>query len=179
MVRRALFITVFLLLSLSLNAQKAILESLKPTVDSVSVLAREHFRVKSFLKVQKAMKRGDKLDLYFTKELSDLPWRKGDTEWMRRNLKTLWPDDLKQYALGSIFCESVDLEELPMPSPGNDGKSRQFRFSVPAPERSLFIERVGDIKADKGMRGRNIALWQSHGRFYDNGAGCWSWQRTF
>ena len=47
-----------------------------------------------------------------------------------------------------------------------------------APARKPFIEEVGAQKADRGLRGRNIALWQSHGRYYDNGAECWSWQRS-
>lgn len=29
----------------------------------------------------------------------------------------------------------------------------------------------------EGLDGRNIALWQSHGRIFDNGQGVWKWQR--
>ncbi len=30
---------------------------------------------------------------------------------------------------------------------------------------------------DKGLQGRHIALWQSHGYYYDNSKGYWKWQR--
>lgn len=32
-------------------------------------------------------------------------------------------------------------------------------------------------KITKGLSGRHIALWQSHGRYYDNDKGVWKWQR--
>ena len=78
MLRKILTYSAFLLLSFSANAQRAILEAFKPQVDSITVLAKEHFRVKSHQKLNKAMKRGTVLDLYFTKELGDYPWRKKD-----------------------------------------------------------------------------------------------------
>ena len=178
MLRKILTATAVLLLCISANAQKAILDAFKPVTDSLTVLSKEHFGVRSYLKLNKAMKRGQILDLYFTKELGDLPWRTSDPQWFRQQLKTLWPEEVKQYSLGGVWCESVDLAELAQPAPGNNGQPKDYRFKVKAPARSLFIEEAGAHKADRGLRGRNIALWQSHGRYYDNGAGCWSWQRS-
>ena len=41
-----------------------------------------------------------------------------------------------------------------------------------------FIEFTRDYPAPtRGLDGRNIAVWQSHGRFYDEGRGVWTWQR--
>lgn len=31
--------------------------------------------------------------------------------------------------------------------------------------------------AGKGLEGRHIALWQSHGKYYKKDKGCWEWQR--
>ena len=177
MLRRVLVVAA-LLLSLSANAQKAVLEAFSPVTDSLTVLAKEHFRVRSYLKLSKAMKRGNVMDLYFTKELGDYPWRPDDTKWFRSKLRDLWPDDLKAYSLGTVWCESVSLEELAQPSLNNDGQPRNYKFKINTPERRVFIEEIDAPRADKGFRGRNIALWQSHGRYYDNGAGCWSWQRS-
>ncbi len=58
MLRKALTVAAILLLSLNANAQKAILEAFDPVTDSLTVLAKEHFRVRSYLKLNKAMKRG-------------------------------------------------------------------------------------------------------------------------
>ena len=174
-----MLLTVILILcGMNMHAQKEILQSFKPSVDSVNTLALEHFRVKPHIRLNKVMKRGGFMDLYFTKELSDLPWRPGDAEWFCSCLKMLWPEDLAPYRLGMIFCESLDLEELQMQAPGNDGKAGRSRITVKAPARDIFIEKKGGLKFDRGLTGRYIALWQSHGRFYDEGAGCWSWQRS-
>ena len=178
MLRKVLTISALLLLGISASAQKALLEAFKPVTDSITVLSKEHFQVKTYLKLNKAMKRGSILDLYFTKELGDLPWRPGDPKWFRTQLKNLWPDDASSYTLGTIWCESVDLEELAQPDITRNGQPRPYRFKTDAPARKPFIEEISAQKADKGLRGRNIALWQSHGRYYDNGAECWSWQRS-
>ena len=178
MLRRVLTISAFLLLSLSASAQKALLEAFKPVTDSVTVLAKEHFDVRSYLHLNKAMKRGKYLDLYFTKELGDYPWRPSDPKWFRKQITDLWPEEASSYSLGTVWCESVDLEELAQPAIGNNGQPRNYRFKVDAPPRRPFIEEIGSQKADRGLRGRHIALWQSHGRYYDNGAGSWSWQRS-
>ena len=57
MLRKVLTAAAILLTSISANAQKAILEAFKPVSDSISVLAKEHFRVRSHLQLNKAMKR--------------------------------------------------------------------------------------------------------------------------
>jgi len=178
MLRKFLTVSAVLLLSLSLNAQKAILEAFKEPVDSITVLAKEHFRVRSHQSLRKAMKRGKVLDLYFTKELGDYPWRQPDIKWFRRQLQELWPEEVDQYSLGGIWCESVSLDELAQPAPGNNGQPRPYKFKVDAKPRTAFIERLGERKYDGGLQGRHIALWQSHGRFFDNGAEVWSWQRS-
>ena len=102
--RRFLLIAATLLAGITANAQKAILDAFKPATDSITVLAKEHFRVRSFIKLNKAMKRGDILDLYFTKELGDYPWRKADLSWFKSRIRELWPEEVKNYRLGGRCC---------------------------------------------------------------------------
>lgn len=45
-------------------------------------------------------------------------------------------------------------------------------------ERQPFITRVDAPKAPGGLDGKNIALWQSHGRYFDQQEGRWMWQRA-
>ncbi len=41
-----------------------------------------------------------------------------------------------------------------------------------------FVSEVGQSRHfEKGLDGNIVAMWQSHGRYYDGGAGQWSWQR--
>ncbi len=43
-------------------------------------------------------------------------------------------------------------------------------------EKHQFVTRLDAEKAPKGLDGANIAMWQSHGRYY-KGDGEWTWQR--
>ncbi|MBD5266402.1 MAG: xanthan lyase [Bacteroides sp.] len=52
--------------------------------------------------------------------------------------------------------------------------------TVPRPEREPFVRRVDSPTADAtgGLSGKNIALWQSHGRYFDQKEDRWTWQRA-
>ena len=52
MLRKVLTVSA-LLLSITMNAQKALLEAFSPVTDSLTVLSREHFGVRSYLKLNK------------------------------------------------------------------------------------------------------------------------------
>ncbi|MCM1356219.1 MAG: N-acetylmuramoyl-L-alanine amidase [Staphylococcus sp.] len=49
---------------------------------------------------------------------------------------------------------------------------------VPRPERQPFVRRVDAPEAKSGLAGKNIALWQSHGRYFDQNEDRWAWQRA-
>ena len=123
--RRTLLSAVLFLAGICASAQTALLKEFKPVCDSMTVLAKERFNVRSIVKLNKAMKRGGQLDLYFSKELSDYPWRDADIRWFKARLKELWP--VGSHSLGSIFCESVAFEDLGMPAIGNDGRPSASR----------------------------------------------------
>ena len=174
--RRVLTAILFLFLGTGLFAQRAMLESFKPVCDSISVLATEHFNVRSSFKLTRAMKRDGVLDLYFSKELSDFPWQDKDIRWFRDQLRNQWPEP--SYGLGKIFCESTAFEDLSDPAMRHDGHPAKYKYSIKAPVRTQFVEAVGTPEAELGLGGRTIALWQSHGRYYDNGSEMWTWQRS-
>ena len=106
--------------------------------------------------LNKAMKRGNSLDLYFTKELGDYPWRKADLAWFRARLREQWPDEVRSYNLGGIWCESVDFEDLANPALGNSGKPADYKFrprSIPARRQFLigkFIKVIDKNIINKG-----------------------------
>ena len=41
-----------------------------------------------------------------------------------------------------------------------------------------WVENVSKpYKVSRGLAGRHVTVWASHGRYYDNGENCWRWQR--
>lgn len=59
-------------------------------------------------------------------------------------------------------------------------KARKVSQVVKAKPRTTgpFVVRIDAPRAPDGLEGRNIALWPSHGRYYDGNEGRWMWQRS-
>lgn len=154
-----------------------ITEDFRPVCDSLSTLIFERNTVKGELRLSKILKRNGYLDFYFNETLGDFPWRDEDVRWFRKTLKELFPECWSGYRIGEIYSRGVALKELPMPKIGNDGKPYSSRFRSKMPDSVPLVEQIGAQKYDKGLSGRHIALWQSHGRYYEQSLNRWEWQR--
>ena len=75
----------------------------------------------------------DVLDFYFTESLGDFPWREGEPEWFRNELRKRFPDSYKSYKVGSIFSKQVKLEQLPTSALHFNGKPASSRFRTEEP----------------------------------------------
>lgn len=176
--KRLLTIAALLLAPLSAGAQADMLQAFKPVDDTLTTLARERFTVDSQISLWKAMKRGGELDLYYSRTLSDYPWKEGDVEWFRSLLKEFWPGQLGGYRLGDIYCRSENLRSLVTPPLGKDGRPQPYKRAFTKHRTTAaFVRREGAQKFSKGLSDRTIALWQSHGLYYDGGSSSWGWQR--
>ncbi len=172
---KALIITLLLTI-LPCGAQDK--EDFKPAADSLAVLLKERTGVSSTLALDKLLKRGNKLDLYFKRELSDYPWREADIKWFRRQVEALFPESWAGWNLGGVYCRRTALEELKVRPLGNDGKAVPSPFKVERKPHARLVTRIGEPAYSKGLDGRHIALWQSHGRYFNAREGRWMWQRA-
>lgn len=57
----------------------------------------------------------------------------------------------------------------------NDGKPMSSNMKMKDPRGPQLVKR--GVKAPKGLEGRHIAMWQSHGRYFDLKELKWKWQR--
>lgn len=134
--------------------------------------------VNNRISVTKVARSGDRLDLTFNAELSYYPWHDSDVEWFRAQLEQEWRFD--GFRPGRIFTNRYELGELATPVLHNDGQPSDYAFSTDDPRQTAprFIEETGARRFPKGMTDRYIALWQSHGRYYDEAQDIWTWQRA-
>lgn len=170
-------LAVLTLFSTGLNAQTP--GEFKAECDSLQILLQERTSVRGSFKASKVKKNGDDLSFWFTQSLGDYPWREADVKWFTRSLKELLPDKYRSCGIGSVYAGKNLLVENAMPVIGNDGRpgTAKFRTKDHRPHHP-FIEEVGSDKYHKGLTGRNIALWQSHGRYYEEKLQRWEWQRA-
>ena len=176
--KKNIFITILICcLSHMAGAQSKIVLDFTPACDSLAVLLSDRCGVKGELKLKAVMKRKNSLDFYFTETLGDYPWYKSDPKWFRQTLKTLFPEEYGKYKVGEIYSRKVALDDLIMPGLGNDGTPGHNQHRKRHIGHKEIVRSIGDMTFDKGLEGKHIALWQSHGRYYDQTEEKWSWQR--
>ena len=175
--KRLILFLVLTITAFSANGQSAIVKEFKPACDSLATLIKEHNTIKGRLELTAVMKRGTTLDFYFTESLGDYPWHKDDYHWFKEQLRKLFPEKYSNYRLGEIYSRKVAYDKLITPELGNDGTPVHAKHKIDNPRRSNIVTELNGMKFSKGMSGRHIALWQSHGYYYDQNSDRWQWQR--
>lgn len=152
----------------------------KQASDSLRVLLKQETTHSSVVSIDKAVRRGAYLDIYFTQELSDFQWTKDRIQWLRHQLIDLMPEKYTEYSLGNIYAKNTKIDDLVTPSLGHSGKPSEYKYKVADRRDQVtpIVTRRGRRTYSKGLSGRHIALWQSHGRYFDEGSDRWRWQRA-
>lgn len=178
---RPVLLCIVLLLSMQpeSSAQSRIVKDFEPVCDSLSTLLSERTGVKGELKLKNIMKRNGRLDFYFTVSLSDFPWRESDSRWFRSTLGSLFPEEYSRYRLGEIYSKRERISTLTVKPLGFSGSSIESRYRTSDPKgriNPLVTSPDRDVYG-RGLSGRHIAVWPSHGRYFDQKSGKWRWQR--
>ena len=177
---KRLFAILILILSafLDLHAQSKIVKDFKDACDSLNTLMTERTSVEGRISLKAVMKRGSVLDFYFTESLGDYPFRPGDAKWFRSELKKQFPAAYRNHSLGEVKSRNIDIENLEVSGLTFEGKPAQSSHRTEAPHNPAQVVKAMDgQKYSKGLEGRTIAVWQSHGRAFSAGSGLWEWQR--
>ena len=175
---RKLLIYILFLVSISAQAQSQIVIDFAPACDSLATLIQERTGVAGELKLKSITRRNTTLDFYFTESLGDFPWKDGGPKWFKSALHRLFPENYKKYKVGEIHSRGVLLEHLVTPQLAADGHARQTRHRAHSSgNATAIVTELNTERYDKGLRGRHIALWQSHGRYYSHNLDRWAWQR--
>lgn len=147
--------------------------------DSLHTLLKERTTVDVDPVLKNIAKQGNALNFYFSTSFGDYPWRSGDVTWLKDEMKKILPDNYKSCTIGEVYVVRNSLDKYIMPKVSNSGKPEPSRFRTKDPRPvHPFIEEVGGQTFRMGLSGRNIALWQSHGRYYDEETRRWRWQRA-
>ena len=176
MIRKTALLFLALLATLSVRAQSV--REFRPVLDSMNVLIHERTTVLPKLRLRSVTRRGGNLDFRFTESLSDVPWHKEDVRWFRQTLESLLPDAYAGYNVGNVYAKQLTLEKIAMPSLRSDGRPQDSPFRVEDRKGDVLVREEGGQTFEKGLSGRHIALWQSHGRYYEQKTLRWEWQRA-
>ena len=179
MIRLAIIVCCVFIAFQPVSARKRTADEFEPVCKELDSLIRLRTTVDSRLKLKAVMKRGGYLDFYFSDALSDLPWTEESSAWFRRELKARFPEKFGNYRLGRISSRGETLENLVTGTLSCDGRPDHEWYTTdnPASGQRPLVLRKGALPCNDGLAGRHIALWQSHGLYYEQSQARWEWQR--
>lgn len=111
--------------------------------------------------------------------MSYYPFREENTQAIYDSVRTLLPDKFAKARI-ELYTDRHEIRELiPMACrtlPVRK-KDRPVPFVNPS-ARPLVTPLSAPVRPMQGLAGRHIALWQSHGRYFDQTQNRWRWQRS-
>lgn len=121
-----------------------------------------------------------RVQIYATIGLSYYPFREENTKAMYDSVRAVLPREYRKARI-ELYTDNHEIHELiPLafrPALPKKSKNRPITF-VNRSERPLITRLSAAATPSKGLAGRHIALWQSHGRYFDQEENCWKWQRA-
>ena len=119
--------------------------------------------------------RADTLNIYTSKNLSYLPVRKDNYSALIAAIKATLPAQLADKSI-RVMTNNKALESLiPRIYQNQKDKRQAFNHDSKTP---LVQNADRPYTPSKGLDGKHIAMWQSHGLYYELGLGRWQWQRA-
>jgi hypothetical protein len=117
-----------------------------------------------------------KIYIFLNQYFSYIPFREETIENIYERLYQLYSDDFEGYKL-SILSMNHPIEALIPNYYRRELKPDYGRVINRAPSIPPLKQSPNDIKFKSGLSGYNIALWHSHGWYYDHKKQRWQWQR--
>ena len=119
---------------------------------------------------------GKELHLFVNGQFSNFPFRNNNVVHFYSGVKTLLPKGLSDYSL-KIFTDGKSIGELVLPDFPTRRNKKLQAFSTNT--KTSLVTRLSTLfSPEKGLQNRHIALWQSHGYYYEQKLTRWEWQRA-
>ena len=114
------------------------------------------------------------MEIRASEQLGFYPMRESSVERLYDAVRGELPDNFKEYEL-KLYANGTLIEKLIPQYYRSENSDARFMNSTTTP---LVTRKSSLSQPQRGLRNRHIALWQSHGRYFNNGSGEWSWQRA-
>ncbi len=123
----------------------------------------------------KADSKNKSLEIYVNEAFGMQPFDKAKVERVYGEVRQLLPDNYEGYEL-RIYSKGVLIDELVIGGTGTTVVPRTWGdIRHKTPSWVTPIDR--QYSTDKGLEGRHISLWASHGNYYSLSDRQWQWQR--
>ncbi len=170
-----------MLFSGSANAQtkKELHEMFTPMCNEIVKRIEGNSTMKGRLDVDKVEVKGNKLQILFTRYISDRMLRDEDLEKINSIIRSKMPAKYADYKNNfEAYSNGTPLKSLVSRYASGRAPDAVGKSNRNAKAETPLVRNISrNLEAPKGLEGRHIALWQSHGLYYDQAKACWKWQR--
>ena len=174
--RRIRYSIVLMMLSLSLGMQAITPEALADSLNCKLGLQRTRWQSK--VKVDRIEQRGRQVSVYSNRTLSGISFSPAGLDSLRRQVG-LWTMRDSNAAV-SIYAEDVEIGTLI--SSYHRPNGRRYTYQNRSPRTQIEgltpLQLPGQEEWTQSLQGRYIALWPSHGTYYNKKQELWRWQRA-
>ena len=126
-------------------------------------------------KINRMKAAGDKVEIHASVGLSYYPFREDNIQAMYDSVRAVLPERYANYKL-AIYTDNHLIEEL-IPQYHRTSSKGGVRFTNTSSQ-PLVKALSSQNKPTEGLYGRHIAMWQSHGRYFEQDENIWRWQRS-
>lgn len=176
-------IRLFILLAAVFTSQisfgQVVTDELRTRIgDLLTEISREEISVGK-IRIDSVAINGKELQLFANMNCSYIPFRDENVKTIYAKVRNLLPAELSGYQL-QIITDNHLIEDL-IPLVFRDRKDKRykkaetFRYKT---ENPLITRLSSPVKPQNGLLNRHIALWQSHGFYYEPKLTRWEWQRA-
>lgn len=140
-------------------------------------IARQEFTFKDTITIKKIDIKEHKITIFTDVQFSYIPFRKDNVAKIYSGVEALLPKMYDDYDLSIVTAGCVIEDLIPRLMRGAKSKPKDKTFTnfVDKP----LIRRMSVPYIPKeGLLNRHIALWQSHGLYYESKLARWEWQRA-
>ena len=137
--------------------------------------ARKEISVGS-IKIDSVAVEGNTLQLFANMTCAYIPFREDNVAEIYKGVSALLPAEFAKYKL-QIRTNKRSIEEL-IPQALRSKKDKKAKTFAPGSSKALVTELSAPYAPTNGLLNRHIALWQSHGFYYEPKLTRWEWQRA-
>jgi hypothetical protein len=119
----------------------------------------------------------ESIKLTLNKNFGNIPYREDDIVAFYDSIRAALPNPLNTYGL-QIYITSYPIEDLVPNFFRNKKATDQSRIPPKLPNaQSIVTNESKPYKITDGLNNKHLAIWHSHGWYYDPIADLWQWQR--
>ncbi len=138
-------------------------------------IAKEEVSI-GHIKIDSVAVKGKTLQLFANMNCAYIPFREENVDAIYSGVKKLLPSTFASHKL-EIHTNRHRIEEL-IPQALRNKPDKKARTFAPAGDKPLVTNVSEAYTPTNGLHNRHIALWQSHGFYYEQKLTRWEWQRA-